>query len=131
MTRLGRYSLYQVPGVIVVAVAAWGLWSRFDVSPGLAWGALLVWIIKDIALYPMLKTAYDTADTADPARLIGREALVTRSLDPDGFVRLGGETWRARTDSSLGVIGPGRRVRIEAVDGLTLRVLPSDTPGGA
>jgi membrane protein implicated in regulation of membrane protease activity len=44
--------------------------------------------------------------------LIGREAVVGE----DGWVRVQGELWRQRGGE------PGRRVRVRAVDGLTLVV---------
>src|SRR3954468_10753301 len=56
-----------------------------------------------------------------PETLVGRTATVVDEIDPLGRVRLEGEYWNARS----GVPVPeGERVRIEAVDGLTLEVTP-------
>ena len=54
--------------------------------------------------------------------LIGAIAEVREPLDPEGQVFASGALWRAR--STGGTIGPGNRVRIKSVDGLTLEVEP-------
>jgi membrane protein implicated in regulation of membrane protease activity len=48
---------------------------------------------------------------------------VREPLNPDGQIFIQGALWRARATSS-GQIGPGNRVRVKAVDGLTLEVEP-------
>jgi membrane-bound serine protease (ClpP class) len=55
--------------------------------------------------------------------LIGSIAEVREPLDPEGQVFVAGALWRARAGGS-GPIGLGNRVRIKAVDGLTLDVEP-------
>jgi membrane-bound serine protease (ClpP class) len=54
--------------------------------------------------------------------MIGSVAEVREPLDPEGQVFVAGALWRARVDE--GPIGLGNRVRIKAVDGLTLEVEP-------
>src|SRR5882724_6514420 len=51
--------------------------------------------------------------------LIGSSAEVTEACDPRGRVRLRGEIWHAECDSGARV---GDRVRVVAIQGLTLRV---------
>ena len=53
--------------------------------------------------------------------LIGETAEVVEACDPRGRVRLRGEIWHARSRSLAAI---GERVRIIAVDGLTLEVEP-------
>jgi membrane-bound serine protease (ClpP class) len=55
--------------------------------------------------------------------LIGSVGEVRAPLDPEGQVFLQGALWRART-TGADEIGPGNRVRVKAVDGLTLEVEP-------
>ncbi|HEY6771027.1 MAG TPA: NfeD family protein [Solirubrobacterales bacterium] len=55
--------------------------------------------------------------------LVGALGDVRAPLDPEGQVFIQGALWRARTTGS-GEIGPGNRVRVKAVDGLTLEVEP-------
>jgi membrane-bound serine protease (ClpP class) len=55
--------------------------------------------------------------------LLGSIGEVREPLDPTGQVFMQGALWRART-SGEGEIGLGTRVRVTAVDGLTLEVEP-------
>jgi membrane-bound serine protease (ClpP class) len=55
--------------------------------------------------------------------LIGSVGEVREPLDPTGQVFIQGALWRARTTGGGG-IGLGNRVRVKAVDGLTLEVEP-------
>ena len=56
--------------------------------------------------------------------LVGSVGDVRRALDPIGQVFVYGALWRARAADGEGPIGVGYRVRVEAVDGLTLSVRP-------
>ncbi len=55
--------------------------------------------------------------------MIGAVGEVRSPLDPEGQIFIYGALWRART-TGPGEIGPGNRVRVKAVDGLTLEVEP-------
>jgi len=52
-------------------------------------------------------------------QLIGATGEATERLAPSGHIRVLGELWEARSSSEL---PPGARVRVVAVDGLTLEV---------
>jgi membrane protein implicated in regulation of membrane protease activity len=54
--------------------------------------------------------------------MIGQEAVVVAPCRPMGQVRVQGELWEARCAQGADV---GDRVRIEALDGLTLEVTPT------
>jgi membrane-bound serine protease (ClpP class) len=54
--------------------------------------------------------------------LVGSVGEVREPLDPDGQIFIQGALWRAH--SAAGEIGLGNRVRVRAVDGLTLEVEP-------
>jgi membrane-bound serine protease (ClpP class) len=54
--------------------------------------------------------------------LVGAVAEVRDPLNPSGQVFVAGALWQARTSGEE--IGPGNRVRIKSVDGLTLEVEP-------
>ena len=55
--------------------------------------------------------------------LVGSVGEVRMPLDPEGQVFIQGALWKAQASGS-GEIGPGTRVRVKAVDGLTLEVEP-------
>ena len=60
--------------------------------------------------------------TVGAETLVGRRAIVVRSLTPAGQVKLDGEVWEARSDVHL---EPGREVVVTALDGLVLDVEPA------
>ncbi|MGI9021229.1 MAG: NfeD family protein [Solirubrobacterales bacterium] len=59
--------------------------------------------------------------------LVGAEAVVRQAIAPVGQVFVEGALWRAETEH--GPIAPGVRVRVESVDGLTLKVRPLEQEG--
>lgn len=61
--------------------------------------------------------------------LIGSEGEVRIALDPVGQVFVAGALWRARAADADAPVGVGYRVRVEAIDGLLLSVVPIE--GGA
>lgn len=61
-----------------------------------------------------------------PESLVGTSGEVVEACRPLGRVRLGGELWRARCEEGAAV---GERVRVQAVEGLTLVVAPERPPG--
>jgi membrane-bound serine protease (ClpP class) len=62
--------------------------------------------------------------------LVGALAEVRTSLDPEGQVWIEGALWRARLAGEGMALRPGDRVRVEAVEGLTLVVRP-ESPAGS
>lgn len=75
------------------------------------------------------------AHRAEPVRtgseeLVGSIAEVRSTLDPEGQVWAGGTVWGARLTEGDGPARLGDRVRVEAIDGLTLVVRPEPHPTG-
>jgi len=64
-----------------------------------------------------------------PSGLVGQLATAKERLAPEGQVLVSGEIWRAVAEGEP--VDAGARVRVVAVDGLTLRVAKADTKGGA
>jgi membrane-bound serine protease (ClpP class) len=61
--------------------------------------------------------------------MVGAEGEVREALDPEGQVFVHGALWRARVDAAEGALDRGSRVRVESVEGLTLRVAPVPPEG--
>jgi membrane-bound serine protease (ClpP class) len=59
--------------------------------------------------------------------LVGARGETRTALDPEGQVAIAGSIWGARLRDGEGSLRPGDKVRVEAVDGLTLVVRP-ETP---
>ena len=59
-----------------------------------------------------------------PLKLVGRVASVERTLDPEGFVLIEGELWRARVRGVASNVRDGQRVRVVGASGCVLLVEP-------
>jgi membrane protein implicated in regulation of membrane protease activity len=126
-----RYLLIQLPGVALI-VAGLAVARRFIELPT---GALVLlaaaWIAKDLALYPLLRHAYEVDPRTEMEKLAGEEVVVRTSLDPGGFVLLQGELWRAEAAAGERLPVPaGTRMSIESHRGLVLvvRAIQGEAP---
>ena len=63
--------------------------------------------------------------------LVGSLAEARTALDPEGQVWIEGALWRARVGDGDGSVRLGDRVRVDAVEGLTLVVRPASPPDQA
>ena len=124
-STLVRYTLYQIPEWVLAAGAVLLLY-RWGVLGGWT-GALLVAAVmaKDAALYPLLRTAYESDASTAIERLIGLRGVAVEPLAPQGYVRVRGELWRSRTEAGIPPIHPGHAVIVAAVRGTTLVVRPA------
>jgi membrane-bound serine protease (ClpP class) len=68
--------------------------------------------------------ARDAPAWGGPDALVGEPGVVRAELDPVGQVFVDGALWRARANSRETTVPAGRRVQVEAVEGLTLTVRP-------
>jgi membrane-bound serine protease (ClpP class) len=99
------------------------------VGPGL----IALGIASLVAFYFITRKVIEAHEV--PARtgseeLVGAIAEARTALDPDGQVWVEGALWRAHVGDGSGRIDVGDRVRVEAVEGLTLVVRPELQPTG-
>ena len=116
-----RYTALQVPGWVLALVVGWWIHTSFDTSAWVAPGLLAAWVGKDMALYPLLRSAYEVNEAPPVERLIGRRGVAVERLAPSGYVRIGGELWRARA-SDAAPIAPNLTVEVVGAQGLILAV---------
>jgi membrane protein implicated in regulation of membrane protease activity len=122
MTTFQRYLLFQVPGLcielaVLAALVEW--WSM----P--LWAAALIFALlagKDLALYPFLRVGYETKEKSGIVRLVGERGVVKQRLEPEGYVLVEGELWKARPVEPGPPLEPGARVRVKAFEGMLLLV---------
>jgi membrane protein implicated in regulation of membrane protease activity len=117
-----KYALFQVPGWVAAAVVLLGLMEWASLSPWAASGLFTLWVIKDIALYPFVRTAYDSDIKTGVAQLVGEKGVAQEWLDPHGMVRVRGELWQAEAEPSEQRIEPNSEIRVTSARGLTLVV---------
>lgn len=117
-----RYAVLQVPGLVVLILIL-VLIKRFLVIPdGVFWGIIIVWVLKDVALYPFVWRAYDTGRHGKKDPMIGRTGTAVERLSPGGYVKIRGELWKAELFDTRAVIEKGEPVKVHKIDGLMLIV---------
>jgi membrane protein implicated in regulation of membrane protease activity len=88
-----------------------------QVLVSLAVAALALLLVR-----PVIKRQFTVADARDigTAAQIGRSALVLSTVTgTDGRIKLGGETWTARTAPDAATCLPGQEVRVVSIEGAT------------
>ena len=130
-STLVRYTLYQIPEW-VLAVGAAVLLHRWGILTGWPAALLVAGVMaKDAALYPLLRTAYETDASTAIERLIGLSGVAVEPLTPHGYVRVRGELWRSEATAAGREIRRGHPVTVQAVRGTTLLVRPAPRRGGS
>lgn len=82
-----------------------------------------LWLVKDLALFPLLRSAYEIDSRSVIERLIGEPGTTVEHLEPAGYVRVRGELWRAEVHAGEVSIPMGRRVTVTGVRESTLLVV--------
>jgi membrane-bound serine protease (ClpP class) len=122
----GVLALLGVAGLTAAGVVAFNSDSDFaDFAGG---GLIALGVISGITFYfvsrKVLAAHRNESVQTGTEEMVGAAGEARSSIDPDGRVWLGGTIWSARLAAGASPIGPGDKVRVEAVDGLTLVVRP-------
>ncbi len=119
-----RYTLFQIPDLILLGlgVAAAVRWWNLPVFA--AYGLLAAWVAKDVMMYPILRVAYEGGGSTGVEAIYGALGVVTQSLVPSGYVRLGSERWKAKLVCGSESVSVGSAIRVVELRGLTLIVEP-------
>ena len=124
MRVFGRYLLFQavswaVGGLILAALVYWDV-----ISLWLAGVLLALLLAKDLVLFPYVRKAYEPSASHGGGSLLGGVARVEQPLTPDGWVRVGAESWRARLIDGSRDLETGEFVEVREIDDLVLIVAP-------
>ena len=127
MTPFTRFLAFEMVGWLVAVLVLWIAVDQEFLTVGWAIGLFAVWVVKDFALYPLTKRAYEHGPTHGAHELIGSEVVVEQALEPEGYVRAGNERWRARVvetdaESSGAGLQVGALARVVALEGISLVV---------
>lgn len=119
-----KYILLQIPGTIVLAIILW--WARkwFNLPDYLVWIAVLIWVGKDVVLFPYLWRSYDSKQIPDRFEMIGRQGIALSDLTPEGYVQINGERWKAVIADADVFVANGDKIYVKVVNGLQLTVEP-------
>jgi membrane-bound ClpP family serine protease len=118
-----RYGLLAISGtavlvLILIVVQFWlpvPLWLRVTL--------ILLWILKEIFLFPLVWRAYDSGATELTRPMVGLKGVTKERLAPTGYILIQGELWKAEKMNNEPPIEKDRRVRVEKIDGLKLFVV--------
>ena len=125
---LVRYTLLQVPGLVVFVLILLLVRHWVDLPAWLLWGAMAVWLGKELILYPLVWRAYDPRQEPRANTMIGAQGVVKEPMAPSGYVSVRGELWRAELQKGYPPVEKGARVRVQEARGLTLIVRPISAP---
>jgi len=100
------------------------LFPSANVIPVLVASALIVLVPVIIFLAYVAHASRHKKSSRRPLRLVGRVASVERALEPEGFVLVDGELWRARVRGGTKVEGLKTSVRVVGASGCMLEVEP-------
>jgi membrane-bound serine protease (ClpP class) len=126
--QVGIPRLWTGVGLVLYTVASWMLFPAIDgatLRP--SWITLITGIggmalAFIVGMPSMVRTRFATP-TIGREWMVGQMATTTEALNPEGIVRLGDATWRARTNRAT-PIEAGAPARVVAIDGFTLEVEP-------
>jgi membrane protein implicated in regulation of membrane protease activity len=123
-----RYWLAQLPGWILAALVLGVAWRFFGLPGWAVLAGLALFVVKDVALYPLSRRALEAPPHAGSGALLGARGVAEDVLadGAEGRVRIGAEVWRAELCDGAGPLAAGSRVRVTAVRGLVVRVRAED-----
>jgi membrane-bound ClpP family serine protease len=121
-----RYALFQIPDLILLGLALTVAVRWWELSNAVAYTLFGIWVVKDIAMFPVMRVAYANGGSHD--RLTGASGVAREILDPGGYVRVGSELWKARVFPEREPVPAGTAIRVIELQGLELIVEPVDDP---
>lgn len=117
-----KYALIHLAELVIVVCALILARRFFSISTWLMLTIVALWILKDVVLFFKVWRAYAFEDNRPTRKLVGLEATVIHSLDPLGYVRVGGELWKAEIRDHGHPARRGEKARVVDVRGMTLIV---------
>jgi len=101
------------------------------IGPGLITLGLLSVVTFFFIGRKVLEAHRDEPVRTGPEELVGALAEARTALDPEGQVWIEGALWKAHLAGGEGRVSVGDRVRVEAIEGLTLVVRPESQPAAS
>ena len=130
--KITSYGLLSVAGMISLLLGSLMLFDRVDGRFGISWTVMLPTLGLVGGFFVVVAGLVFRSRIRRPmtgeSGLIGETGVVNTPLTPTGRVQVHGELWFARCQTPVAI---GQRVRVKAVDGLTLEVEPEASAAGA
>lgn len=129
--KIASYGLLSVAGLISLLLGSLMLFDRTGGQIGISWTVIVPTISLVGGFFVVVAGLVFRSRIRRPmtgeSGLIGETGVVKTPLTPTGRIQVHGEVWFARCRTPLTV---GQRVRVTAVDGLTLEVEPEASVTG-
>lgn len=122
MKTFAKYLLFEIPQWFLLILLLWVLVETAGLQVWAAQGFFVVWVFKDLALFPLVRNAYENNAKTGTEELIGVKATTQNRLDPEGFVRIQGVLWKAQAEAPDQPINRDTVVTVCGARGLTLIV---------
>ena len=117
-----RYLMFQVPQWFILALFLWLLVDQNAVPLWVTRTFFIVWLVKDFAIYPWVRCAYEPTAKTGAEALVAAKAIAQERLDPEGYVKVCGELWKGRAYPADQPIHRDSKVKVHAARGSTLIV---------
>lgn len=125
--KITSYGLLSVAGVVAFLLGSIMLFKGGDPDVKVSWRVILPTLTVVCAFFVGVAALVFKAQVSQPRTgadgLSGKTGVVKQRIDPAGKIQIHGELWRAVADKP---IAEGVRVRVLAMDGLTLTVEPEE-----
>ena len=122
--KIASHGVLTIGGVVAMVLGSFMLYEAPEAGFRVSWTVILPTVGAMAGLVGWAVSAGVRAmlkrPVTGPESMVGRLAVARSALGPDGQVQVDGEIWRAVAEG--GAIPAGEKVRVTAVDGLTLRV---------
>ena len=122
--KIVSHGVLTIGGVISMVLGSFMLYDAPEVGFRVSWAVIIPTVGSTAGLFIWAVSAGVRAmrrpQVTGAQSMVGRLAVARGELGPEGQVNVDGEIWRAVAED--GRIPAGEKVRVTAVDGLTLRV---------
>ena len=122
--KIASHGVLTIGGVIAMVLGSFMLYDAPEVGFRVSWAVIIPTVGATAGLFVWAVSAGVRAmrrpQVTGAQSMVGRLAVARGELGPEGQVNVDGEIWRAVAEG--GAIPAGEKVRVTAVDGLTLRV---------
>jgi len=122
--KVASHGVLTAGGVVAMVLGSFMLYEAPELGFRVSWTVILPTVGATAGLVVWAVSAGVRAMRRRPVTgsegMVGRFAVARSVLEPEGQVQVDGEIWSAVSES--GAIPAGEKVRVTAVDGLTLKV---------
>ena len=125
-----RYGLLTIPEMVVLILVLMVVQNWVLIPFWLRVSLMLLWVAKEVILFPFVWRAYDHAQSEVFHPMIGLRGITKERLAPAGYILVQGELWKAEIMPGEPSIEKDKWVRIKKMEGLKLFVVPEENEDG-